>query len=67
MLDPFGLHSRVLCRDMIGVVLYIGPCHLGPGPYIGIEVGEKHEGFHDGEVCVGESEGGGGGRPWVEE
>ena len=52
MLDPFGIHSRVLCRDMMGVVLYIGPCHLGPGPYIGIEVGEKHAGDHDGEVCV---------------
>jgi hypothetical protein len=29
MVDPFGVHSRVLCRDMMGVVKFIGPTHLG--------------------------------------
>lgn len=50
MLEPFGLHSRVLCRGMMGVVKFIGGTHLGPLTYVGIEVGESSGGEHDGEV-----------------
>jgi len=50
MLDPFGIHSRVLCRGMMGVVKFIGKTHLGPITFIGIEVGEKNGGEHNGEV-----------------
>lgn len=54
LVQPFGLHSRVLVRTNVGprmgVVQYIGKTHLGPSTYIGIEVTDTTAGKHDGTV-----------------
>lgn len=58
LVQPFGLHSRVLVRTAVGprmgLVVYIGRAHLGPGTYIGVEVTDTTAGKHDGMVraCV---------------
>lgn len=41
IVDPLAINTRVLCRDMMGVVRYIGPSALGDGLWMGIEVSSQ--------------------------
>ncbi len=42
--------SRVLVRGKMGVVKYIGPCELGDGVWVGIELSDPQAGDHDGTI-----------------
>eukprot|EP00045_Choanoeca_perplexa_P014117 m.164238 g.164238 ORF g.164238 m.164238 type:complete len:611 (+) comp16572_c0_seq2:147-1979(+) len=50
MVDAFSVHSRVLVGTKMGVVLYIGQCHLGDGLWIGVHLNEALEKGHNGTV-----------------
>eukprot|EP00730_Choanoeca_flexa_P008779 TRINITY_DN12535_c1_g1_i1.p1 TRINITY_DN12535_c1_g1~~TRINITY_DN12535_c1_g1_i1.p1 ORF type:complete len:613 (+),score=122.65 TRINITY_DN12535_c1_g1_i1:131-1969(+) len=50
MVDSFAVHSRVLVGSKMGVVLYLGACHLGQGLWIGVQLNEAVAKGHNGTV-----------------
>eukprot|EP00056_Hartaetosiga_gracilis_P018224 m.10121 g.10121 ORF g.10121 m.10121 type:complete len:558 (+) comp6523_c1_seq1:59-1732(+) len=50
LMEPFGIHSRVLAKGAVGTVQSIGPCDLGEGVFIGVAFSKEMDDGHDGTV-----------------
>eukprot|EP00055_Hartaetosiga_balthica_P000902 m.137735 g.137735 ORF g.137735 m.137735 type:complete len:557 (-) comp12254_c0_seq1:99-1769(-) len=50
LMEPFGIHSRVLAKGNVGTVQYVGTSDLGEGTYVGVAFSKEVEDGHDGMV-----------------